>query len=120
MDATELAKKMLEWRDAQARADLLKMDIEAAVLELGKTQTVGSVRATYSAGRKAYDYQTAVEKAWYDATVANDNTRENLFQDLVNKCSITKYDYRAVCEGANIDNIPFTQSAPSVALKIVA
>ena len=59
VDVTELAHKMLEWQEAQARADLLKMDIEAAVLQIGKTQTVGNVRATYSAGRKSYDYTEA-------------------------------------------------------------
>jgi hypothetical protein len=30
MDATELAKKMLEWQESQAKADVLKMDIEGA------------------------------------------------------------------------------------------
>ena len=106
MDATELAKKMLEWQEAQAKADLLKMDIEAAVLELGETQTVGNVRATYSAGRKSYDY----EAAWRDEYDHLPSTRHQ---------KVT-YDYRGACGDAGIEDIPFTQSAPSVTLKIVA
>ena len=106
MDATELAKKMLEWQEAQAKADVLKMDIESAVLELGKTQNVGNVRATYSAGRKSYDY----ESAWRDEY---DHLPATQYQKV-------SYDYRAACGDAGINDIPFTQSAPSVVLKIVA
>lgn len=108
MDATELARKMLEWQEAQAKADVLKMDIEAAVLELGKTQTVGNVRATYSAGRKIYDYTEAWRNHGYGSGV-----------DIEKFTKIT-YDYRAACLEAQIDDIPFTQSAPSVLLKIIA
>jgi hypothetical protein len=104
MNATELAHKMLEWQEVQARADLLKMEIEAAVLELGKTQTVGNVRATYSAGRKTYDY----EEAWRDEY---DHLPAAIFQRVT-------YDYRAACTEASIADIPFTQSAPSVSLKL--
>ena len=109
MDATELAKKMLEWQEAQARADLLKMDTEAAALQIGKTQTVGNVRATYSAGRKSYDYAEAWRARGYGTGV-----------DIEQFQKVT-YDYKAACEAAGITqaDIPFTQSAPSVMLKIV-
>jgi len=110
MDATELAKTMLEWQEAQAKADLLKMDIEAAVLELGKTQTVGNVRASYSAGRKSYDYEAAWETYGDKSGVP--------IEDFAK----VTYDYRSACKAAMIegDDIPFTQGAPSVSLKIVA
>lgn len=108
MDATELAKKMLEWQEAQARADLLKMDIEAAVLAIGKTQTAGNVRATYSAGRKSYDYESAARESAFvsEATIS-------LF-------TTPSIDWRGVCKHAGIEDVPFTQSAPSVSLKIIA
>ena len=111
MDATELAKTMLEWQEAQAKADLLKMDIEAAVLELGKTQTVGNVRASYSAGRKSYDYRKVIE----DALEHN-----LLLPQAVEVFAETKIDYTAACKAFGFKDIPFTQSAPSVSLKIVA
>ena len=117
MDATELAKKMLEWQEAQAKADLLEMDIEAAVLELGKTQNVGNVRATYSAGRKSYDYESAFNDAW--ASETDELGRENFLH--VKSCNaIVRTDYKAACDMLTITDIPFTQSAPSVTLKIVA
>ena len=37
--------------------------VEEAVKEIGKTQTVGNVRATFSAGRRTFDYGAAVGNA---------------------------------------------------------
>ena len=118
MTPTELAKKMLEWQEAQAKADLLKMDIEQAVLAIRKTQTVGNVRATYSAGRKSYAYDEAFGEA---LGKAGDLTMEALHLLAIrDEHRKVIYDYRAICEAAGIKDVPFTQSAPSVALKIVA
>jgi len=116
MDARELAKKMLQWQEAQAHADVLKMDIEAAVLELGKTQTVGNVRATYSAGRKSYDYPSAFEAAVKNGVVSP--SALNPFIQIIPET--TQIDYTAACKALNIPDIPFTKSAPSVSLKMVA
>ena len=55
MNASELANKMLAWECLKMDLDRLGADIEKAVLEIGKTQTVGNVCAPYSAGRKKYD-----------------------------------------------------------------
>lgn len=118
MDASELAKKMLEWQEAQTKADLLKMDIESAVLHLGKTQTVGNVRATYSAGRKSYDYQVAFEETLAKAALTDALLVTHL-TTLKHEHAKVTYDWRGVCEDADIKDVPFTQSAPSVALKIV-
>ena len=106
MEPNELARRMLEWQEAQAHADLLRIEIEAAVLELGKTQTVGSVRATYSAGRKSYDY----EAAWRNEY---DHLPSPMFQRVT-------YDYKSACIDAGIQDVPFTQGAPSVSLKVMA
>jgi len=59
MNNSELAAKMLQWEEMQKAADELKSEIEAAVLEIGKTQNVGNVRASYSKGRKSVNYQKA-------------------------------------------------------------
>ena len=63
MDNSQLAARMLDWEIMQRRADELRAEIEAAVLALGKTQTVGNVRATFSAGRRTFDYEAAVVNA---------------------------------------------------------
>lgn len=64
MDSNELAKKMLEYGELSAKLSEIETEIKAAVLELGKTQTVGNVRATYSQPRKTYqDWESAVMEA---------------------------------------------------------
>jgi len=44
MDSNELARKMLAWGELQEQAAELEAEIKEAVLEIGKTQTVGNVR----------------------------------------------------------------------------
>ena len=56
MNKSDLAQTMLKWEQVQREADAL-----AAELGIGKTQTVGNVRASYSGGRKSYDYQAAAD-----------------------------------------------------------
>jgi hypothetical protein len=96
MDKTYLARTMLEWQEAQAKADLLKMDIEAVVLELRATQTVGNVRASYSAGRKSYDYETAARESQFVSNVT------------ISLYTTPSIDWRGICKHAGIDDIPFT------------
>ena len=105
MDGSDLALLMLDWESTQRAADELKARIEAEVLTIGKTQTVGNVRATYSAGRKSYDY----EAAWRDAY---DHLPDFIYQ----KCS---YDYRSAVTGEGLMNIPCTQAPPSVTVKLL-
>ena len=106
MNSSELAQKMLEWEQAQTKADALALEIREAVLELGKTQTVGNVRATYSNGRKSYDYETgAVEHPAFT-------------HEFAQQYSKTSIDWRSVCKALNAD-APFTESTPSVTIKLV-
>ena len=115
MNATELARVMLEWQEAQAHADLLKAEIEAAVLALGKSQTVGNVRATYSAGRKSYNYQ----EGWQTAVAAGQVHPQALDPFITVIPETTRIDYTTACKTLEIAP-PFTQSAPAVSLKIIA
>lgn len=122
MNMSDLASAMLEWERRQREADTLKAEIEAAVLGLGKTQTVGNVRATYSAGRKSYDYFAAFDAAYNAAhamTAGWERTdllaRYNALRD---KHSTIKWDYCSICKEAEIE-AEFTQSEPSVTVKLL-
>jgi len=102
MDSSELALTMLRWEEAKKQLDELTAIIQAAVLAIGKTQVVGNVRATYSEGRKTYDYV----KAGSSAPI-----------DIINKHTVPSVDWRSVCQEAGIE-APFTQSPSSVTLKL--
>ena len=106
MDASKLAAKMLEWEQAKRALDALTAEIQEAVLEIGQTQTVGNVRASYSAGRKTYDYEAGFEATGYP-------------EETLNVFRTTTVDYRAACKELNIQDVPFTQSEPSVSVKLL-
>jgi hypothetical protein len=110
MDASELARTMLEWEKVQREADRLKALIQDAVLDLKATQTVGAVRATYSKGRKTYDYQGAIEAA----EESGDLDWEDLepFEEV-------KLDYRRACNTLSLD-VSCKQGKPSVSLKLLS
>jgi len=113
MHARTLALKMLRWERLLQKADALAEEIQAVVLEIGKTQTVGHVRASYSGGRKSYDYHEAADghKFVSEATI-------RLFTELIPET--TRINWRGICEHAGIEDIPFTQSEPSVKLKLIS
>ena len=108
LGAKELAVKMLEWGELQEKANKLAEEIKAAVLISGKTQTVGNVRASYSNGRGAYDY----ERAFRDSGLTYDDIEP--YQKVT-------YDYKLACAGLFIDHKPYyvKKSGPSVSIKLV-
>ena len=110
MDASTLAATMLEWEIAQNTADLIKQEIIKGVLEIKTTQVVGNVRATYSKGRKKYDYEGAIA----DIPIT-------LELDLIigrNTKTVTKVDWRAVCHAVKLREIPYIQAEPSVSVRL--
>ena len=104
MDASTLAQKMLEWEKLQNQADALAAEIQAAVMEIGRTQGVGNVTASYSAGRGSFDYAGAGVTA--DPTIIQEFTK-----------TVYQTDWKSVCEKAGIQAV-FTPGAPNVKLKI--
>ena len=99
IDMRKLAEIMLEYEDHQR-----KEEIEKAVLGLGKSQVVGNVKATYYNGRKRYDYKD-----------------DNVDPELVEQFTEPKTDWRKlVLEGLGVpkDDIPYSQSDPSVSVRI--
>jgi hypothetical protein len=110
MNPRELAQKMLQWEVMQIAADKLAAEIEAAVLELGKTQTVGNVRASYSKGRTAYDYETPAQAAEKAGSLPDGAIEAN---------TKTVINWRGVCADADIDPVMAGVRRPSVKLKFV-
>ena len=106
MDASELALLMLEWEKVQRKAQELEDKIKPVVLEMGKTQTVGNVRATYSQGRKSYDYEEAAATA-------------RVPEDVIAVYTTPSVDWRGLCKALDIEDVPFTQGSPSVSLKLL-
>jgi len=106
MNASELAAKLLQWEALKRQLDELELSIEADVIHIGKSQTVGNVRAAYSAGRKTYDYQ--------GAAIAHDLISD----DVVAPFAKTVVDWKAVCEQHSVV-VPFTQGDPSVTIKLI-
>jgi hypothetical protein len=104
MDASTLAVKMLQWEELTRQADAIRTEIETAVLGIGKTQTVGNVRATFSAGRRTFDYKAACA---------------DLQPEHLQSFAKVSYDYKAACEAYKRE-APFTQSEASVTVKLLA
>jgi len=113
MDARLLAQKMLDWGKLQQEASTLAEEIRAAVLDIGKTQTVGNVRASYSRGRKSYDYQEAA-----DGHIMVGEATVRLFTTIIPETK--RVDWKSLCLHSGIEDIPFTQSEPSVKVKLLS
>ena len=135
MTASELAAIMLQWEDAQRHADALRAEIEAEVLALGKTQTVGNVRATYSAGRRTFDYQAAVTAAnitpdvlapWetldidYFAVVESAVSAGLLSGKYLDAYTTVNIDYTAAAKALGLDAPVIDQKPASVTVKLLA
>lgn len=103
MDKSELTAKMLEWEAQKKVLDALEDVIKHAVMTLEETFIAGNVRATFSGGRKTYDYESAGKTAP---------------QEVIDKFTTPKVDWRLVCEEAKFDAVPFTVSNPSVTIKL--
>ena len=110
MDASTLAAQMLDWESRKRELDKLESEIAATVLEIGKTQTVGNVRATYSAGRRTFDYETAA--------VEHPMVSEATISLFTETKVIT--DWKKICDHAGIDEVPvLKQTEPSVSVKLL-
>ena len=110
MNASELARKLLEWGEAAERLAALEEEIAAAVLAMGKTQTAGNVRATYSKGRTTLDYAAVGADAPSDIVAVHTTLPE------------PRTDWKSVVEAMGIERsaIPVaSQGEPSVRLKLV-
>ena len=113
VDMSTLAQQMLLWEAAKKSLDELTTVIQETVLLVGKTQTVGNVRASFSKGRRSFDYEAGAK----DHPMVSDATLR-LFTRI--PVAPPPYvDWKGVCEHAGIDDVPFTQGDPKVTVKLV-
>lgn len=110
VDASYLAATLLRWERARRELDEMEREIRELVLALGKTQTVGNVRASYSAGRRTFDYASAAMRALDDGDPAA--------TEAFARNEKTTFDYKRICEELALQ-VPFMQSPPSVSVKLV-
>lgn len=137
MDNSQIAALMLEWEATQRKADELAAQIKAAVLAISKTQVVGNVRATFSAGRRTFDYRAAVEAAeaagqlepgslapWESEKVDWFEVVQGAIQDgILDSGYLTPYtetviDYAAAAKALGLEAPVSSQAEPSVTLKL--
>ena len=108
VDRSQLAKLMLRWESIKQELDEIEGYIVDSVLRIEETVEVGNVRASYSAGRKRYNYQDVGSDA--PTSLVAEYTK-----------TVEQTDWRAlVMDGMQMskDQIPFVQSDPTVTLKI--
>jgi len=136
MDASTLATKMLDWETKKRELDAIEAEIKTAVLAIGKTQTVGNVRATFANGRRSFDYETPAKTAQKEIIdgCSKQSTDWNKFVELAgianelrdeflveyDQSQNTSTDWKAVCEKAHIEPLVASQSEPSVTVKLLA
>ena len=117
MDKSDLAYLMLKWEEDSIDLVNLAARIKTAVLQQGQTVVAGNVRATYRKGRKSYDYEAA-------AAVRDDVISPAKWEEVrlthTQTITTTKTDWRGLCTGLSVSaqDIPFTESEPSVSLKL--
>ena len=105
MKSSQLASLMLDWENAQIKADSLAQQIKNEILIMEKSQTVGNVVATYRKGTTSYDYETPA--------------RENIQPDiLTNQYAKLVYNFREACLANNIEPLVIGVGDPSVSLKL--
>ena len=134
MDKSELAQLMLEYEKLNKQLEDLGFIIRSEVMKLKESYTVGNVTASFSGGKRTFDYATAGKaqvqefidrgtftnyEIAYDAIIAE----ANVPQELIDKhtTAIKTTDWKLVCDAAKIkkDDLPvLSQTNPSVTIKI--
>ena len=107
MNASELANLMLKWEELRKQLDDIEATIQSEVLIVGKTQTVGNVRASYSNGRRTFDYETPAKPIAPPEIVVQHTE------------IIEKIDWKKICDAVGATPIVVSQTEPSVSVKLL-
>ena len=130
MDERELALKMLRWEELMREAAQVGEEISAAVLAMGKTRTVGNVRATYNSGRRVFGYKEAVEQSGLAPgdpdlepyTVVDTDweaaAKEVYSYDQLVPFQSLRVDFTAAAKGLGLEVPVLSQSEPSVTIRL--
>jgi hypothetical protein len=131
-DMSGLAQLMLLWEEKMRELMKIGERINRAVLERGKTVTVGNVRASFYKGRRKFDYQTPGASAPAQVIEAHSTTQKSIdWEGLALKFEPTEIDiamftdtdvsvdWKAVCSEAGIDPAVIEQGDPSVKLAVM-
>lgn len=104
MKSSAFAALVLDWEDAQRKADQIKALIVEETLKEQKSQKIGNVKVTYTKGRTTYDYETPTK-----------NFGSKFLDDYVS----VVYDYRKACIDNKLEPIIVSVGEPSVSIKLV-
>jgi hypothetical protein len=107
VNKSRLARLMLDWEELRRSMDSIEEEIKRDVLQLGKTQVVGNVRATYNNPRKTYDYEGSAEKEIDNVTL----------ESLKLEHKKVVYDWKEMCNVMDVE-VSYTEGQPSVTLKL--
>ena len=107
MNASELANLMLKWEELRKQLDDIEATIRLEVLAVGKTQTVGNVRATFNNGRRTFDYETPAKPIAPPELVMQHTE------------IIEKIDWKSICDEVGATPILVSQTEPSVNVKLL-
>jgi hypothetical protein len=112
MNAQELEKLLMEWGVARRALEELEQQIKDEVLMRGKTFSTHAVTASYSGGRRRFDWLESGKQAPIEIMVRH--TTQPPRPPVPDPVT----DWKAVCKEAGIEPT-FTKSAPSVKIKVV-
>lgn len=107
VDKSQLARLMLEWEELRREMDTIETEIKQSVLQIGETQVVGNVRATYNNPRKSYMYEVSAKKRISSPEL----------ETLKLEHKKTSYDWKEICSVMEIE-VDYTEGEPSVTLKL--
>jgi hypothetical protein len=107
VDKSRLARLMLEWEELRREMDTIETEIKQSVLQIGKTQVVGNVRARYNNPRKSYMYEVSAKKRISSPEL----------ETLKLEHKKTSYDWKEICSVMEIE-VSYTEGEPSVTLNL--
>lgn len=108
----DLKKKLETYRELKKTCDALEAEIKAACTEAGETISARGIQAVYKTGRKTYNWEAAAAKAGAEMEPES-------FQAVLDNHTTPKVDWKKVASDVGVVQAPFTQGAPSIAIKIV-
>lgn len=110
MNTKAITELMSEWKDAQLKADALREQITAAVLESGTSIETLEVSAKLNPEKHYHNYQAAVEQ--------NRKARRFLVENFLKIEYLDPAIYHKVCDILRLDAPVDKVYAPTVTLRV--